>query len=268
MASLQSISAAIETIPSKKEKLRKTFEDLESHSACLAAFGLEWKDLEDHLDTIEKAIEKRFKDLESAEKAIENRFKDLESSTAAPLATNSQPSSSDQAIWPELKSFCSKMNSTRLFSFILAHRKDGMDIKGELDDALRCAPNPGKLVLDSMKGFYPSKIRGGKDPELAAVRRACILLLERLGAIAPVIEEDDRERAKELALEWKEKVFQGDDSLMEGLAFFRLLGSFGLVSEYDVDDLLDMLCVIGRRNHTIELCKTLGLTDKVPGKNA
>ncbi|RWR83245.1 putative FRIGIDA-like protein 1 [Cinnamomum micranthum f. kanehirae] len=258
MASLQSISAAIEAIPSKKEKLRKTFEDLRSHSACIAAFDLQWKDLEDHLDAIEKAIEKRFKDLESAE-----RQQQQPAAAAAPPAVDSQPPS-DLVIYPQLKTFCSKMDGKRLVSFILAHRKDGVDIKDELDDALRSAPDPAKLVLDSMKGFYPPRKKGGKDAELAALRRACILLLERLAAMAPLIKESERERAKELALEWKEMVYEGDDSLLEGMGFFQLLATFGLVSEFEIDDLLEMLSVIARRRQTIELCKALGLTNKVP----
>lgn len=258
MASLQSISAAIEAIPSKKEKLRKTFDDLRSHSACIAAFDLQWKDLEDHLDAIEKAIEKRFKDLESAE-----RQQQQPAAAAAPPSVDSQPPS-DLVIYPQLKTFCSKMDGKRLVSFILAHRKDGVDIKDELDDALRSAPDPAKLVLDSMKGFYPPRKKGGKDAELAALRRACILLLERLAAMAPLNKESERERAKELALEWKEMVYEGDDSLLEGMGFFQLLATFGLVSEFEIDDLLEMLSVIARRRQTIELCKALGLTNKVP----
>ncbi|XXG55485.1 hypothetical protein AAC387_Pa03g3145 [Persea americana] len=252
---LQSISAAIKSIPSKKEDLRKAFEELQSHSSALASFTLKWKDLEEHFDSIEGSIDKRFKDLLAVDQQ-------QPPSAAVTAAFDYQPS--DSVTWPELKTLCSNMDGKGLRSFILAHRKDGSDIRTELESALRSASDPAKMVLDAMDGFYSGRSKGDKDNELAALRRTCLLLLERLEAVSPVIKESVKERAKKLALEWKGKIGNGGDNQLEGLTFLQLLGTFGLVSVFKSDELLDIFVIIARRKQAPDLCRALGLVEKVP----
>lgn len=270
---LQSISSAIKSIPSKKDDLRKALEDLQSHASSLASFTLKWKDLEEHFGSIEESIDKRFKDLLAAEQQQQPAAASAAASAAAAVAVScaadldSQPS--DPVTWPELKTLCSNMDGKGLRSFLVAHRKDGSDMRNDIESALRFASDPAKMVLDAMDGFYNGrKMKGDRDSEHAALRRTCLILLERLDMVSPVIKESVKERAKNLALEWKRKIAEGGetDGQMEGLSFLQLLATFGLVSVFNADDLLDIFCIIPRRRQAPDLCRALGLVEKVPGK--
>ncbi|XP_058081102.1 FRIGIDA-like protein 3 [Magnolia sinica] len=257
MASLKSISASIQSVPSTKEKLQKAFEALRSHSECLASFNLQWQDLEDHFASIEKSIEQRFKDLESKEQQAAP-------AAAAAFSSAVELESSDVVPRPKLKSLCANMDGQGLRLFVIAHRKDLQDMREELSAALRTASDPAKMVLESMEGFYPVKSKGDKDVQLAAVRRTCILLLDRLMSISPEISNDVKDRAKKLAEEWEGKVSKNGENPLEGVAFLHLLSAYGLVSSFDVDELLDIVVFIARRKQTIDLCRSLGLTEKIP----
>ncbi|KAL5987970.1 hypothetical protein ACLOJK_035732 [Asimina triloba] len=256
MASLQAISVSIEAIPAKKEKLQKAFEALRSHSECLSSFNLQWKDLEDHFASIEKSIQQRFKLLQSKEQAAE---------VAAPAGYPSKPQPPpDVAVRPELKAACLAMDGKALMSFVLQHRKDLQDMREELNAALLFSPDPAKLVLETMEGFFPSNSKGDKDVQLAAHRRSCILLLDRLMTISPPISMDVRQSAIKLANEWKGKVSKNGENPLEGVAWMHLLAAYRLVSVYKVDELLDIIVFIARRKQTIDLCRALGLADKIP----
>eukprot|EP00262_Sarcandra_glabra_P003501 TRINITY_DN14238_c0_g1_i1.p1 TRINITY_DN14238_c0_g1~~TRINITY_DN14238_c0_g1_i1.p1 ORF type:complete len:488 (+),score=98.74 TRINITY_DN14238_c0_g1_i1:173-1636(+) len=252
MASAKSISKTMKSASVKKENLRKAFEDLQSHSSSLASFTLQWKDLEDHFSSIEKSLENRLKELES---------KETHQSKEKPPVKESK--STDPVPRPELKSFCVKMDGQGLRSFIIDHRKDLDSIRNEVAPALRSASDPAKLVLDSMDGFLKSK--GDNDLGFPAIRRTCILLLEKLLDISPEIKNPLKEKAKKLAVEWKGKIGNGDDgNPLEILGFLQLLVTYGLVSAFETDELLDLVAVIARRKEAIDLCRGLGVSEKIP----
>lgn len=272
MPSAKSIAAAIKAIPAKKEELKKAFEELQAHASSLSSFTLQWKDLEDHISSIERSIEDRFHELESKE---EER-----SSAAAAASSGPQPSEKEKPSpafaaegepevnpRPELRSLCVKMDGKGLLVFINENRRDLLNIRKELNRAIRAASDPAKLVLDAMEGFYPTKPVGPTEGELHAHRRTCILLLERLHVISPEIKPAIRERTKKMATVWKGKISQDDGQKnVEILAFMQLLLSYGVMSEFEADDLLDLLVPIAKRKQVVDLCRDFGLAEKMPGK--
>jgi hypothetical protein len=48
---------------SKKERLHKAFLELQFHSSALVNFTVQWKELEDHFNELEKLMQKRFEEL-------------------------------------------------------------------------------------------------------------------------------------------------------------------------------------------------------------
>ncbi|XP_077246163.1 truncated FRIGIDA-like protein 1 [Tasmannia lanceolata] len=161
----------------KKESLRKAFEDLQSHSAALASFTLQWKDLESHLDSIEKSIETRFKETELKENEKEqSKVSTLpeKEKTPAKKRVKKSPEKTNEFMEatprPEIKSLCEKMDGKGLRSFMNKNRKELAEIRNEIVGALRFASDPAKMVLDAMGGFYSSVLnsKGDKDVELAA----------------------------------------------------------------------------------------------------
>ncbi|XP_077211185.1 FRIGIDA-like protein 1 isoform X2 [Tasmannia lanceolata] len=265
----KSISAAIKSIPAKKESLRKAFEDLQSHSTSLSSFTLQWNDIEAHFNSIEKSIETSFKEVELEEKEKEKE----KSKEKTPVKKSDEKSikqkedSIEVTPRPELKSLCEKMDGMGLRSFINENRKEIPTLRNEITEAIRLAPDPGKMVLDAMEGFYTSddlNLKGDKDVELAGIRRSCIHLLERLVFISPEIINIHKERAKKLAVEWKRKISPGGDNALEIIGFMQLLVTFGLVSAFDVEELFDLFVFVARRDQVIDLFKALDLAEKVP----
>ena len=81
---------------------------------------------------------------------------------------------------------------------------------------------------------------------------------------SPEIGEDVRQRAKSLAEEWKGKMKIGDNTL-KPLGFLHLLGAYGLGSDYDSTELIELLIDVVRFREVYGLCRGLNLVDKVPG---
>lgn len=250
------IEAAIKLIPAKKESLQKALEALRSCSSSFASFTLEWKDLDDHFSAIERSIQERFKDL---------RDKEAQRSAGAsspPPAGVKEPEATPR---PELKTPCVGMDARGLRSFLSEKRKDFSAIWNELTPALRVAPDPAKLVLDVVEGFYPPISKGERDGETQMIRRTCINLLERVQAIAPDIKPTVRVQAKKLAMEWKGKMaYSRGENGVGALDLLQLIISYSLVSEFKVDEILDLLVIVCRKKQAVDICKSLGLTERVP----
>ncbi|KAF9590704.1 hypothetical protein IFM89_036828 [Coptis chinensis] len=265
---MKSILSSIESIDTKKESLRKALEDLQSHSSSLSSFTLQWKDLEDHFDSIKQSIQERFQLLQSRDPIPIPKLE------LPPVKL--EPSSSSSTTHPELKKYCVNNDGIGLRTYILNNRKELVSIRDELKFALELASDPGKLVIDAMKGFYPqnnnnnnnNSSKGDKDGELAALRRTCLLLLEQLMSVVKDKGEEFsvqvKESAKKLGIEWKGKVSGGSDSPLEPLAFLQLLASYGLGSEFDSSEVLDLAVSIARRKQAIDLLRALRMPDKIP----
>ncbi|CAL9778454.1 unnamed protein product [Musa acuminata subsp. burmannicoides] len=273
------IEEAIASIPEKKESLRRALEALRTHlsasspSPSPSPFSVpEWKDLDAHISSVEASIRLRFQALLAKEAAQPSSSpsdsKEKPSNEWQPHA-NPEPEAVPR---PQLTSLCINMDGKDLVSFIARNRKDLGAIRSELNPALRSAPDPAKLVLDAMDGFFSSPPpppkgdkKGDKDADALATRRTCINLLERIPVIGPEIGPSVRDQAKKLATEWKGKVTDGGrENGLEAMGLLQLLVSYGLASEFKVDELLDLLILVSRRKQAVDLCKSLGLTENVP----
>ncbi|XP_077211173.1 truncated FRIGIDA-like protein 1 [Tasmannia lanceolata] len=252
-SSTKFISAAIKSIPAKKEALRKAFEYLQSYSACLSSFTLQWKDIEAYIDSVEKSIKTRFKEVELKEIAKEIKKEKV------PVEKLEEVSLEATLRAAELKSLCEKMDGKGLRSFINENRKEVAEIRNEIARALQFACNPAKMVLDAMGDFHNSK----RD-ELMGIRHSCIILLESLFLISPEIKNPAKERAMKLAVHWRGSIGLQRGHPLKTVGFLQLLATYGLVSAFDVDELLDLLVIVAPQKQTIDLFKGLDLVEKIP----
>eukprot|EP00262_Sarcandra_glabra_P000841 TRINITY_DN1089_c0_g1_i1.p1 TRINITY_DN1089_c0_g1~~TRINITY_DN1089_c0_g1_i1.p1 ORF type:complete len:565 (+),score=114.50 TRINITY_DN1089_c0_g1_i1:152-1846(+) len=184
---------------------------------------------------------------------------------------------------PQLKQFCEQMDVKGLLKFISENRKNLAAIREEIPVALESATDPARLVLDSLEGFYlpdqtTSPHEGNKKDSglLAGLRRSCIMLMEsvapllvgspELGVDHPLSSEI-KQQAKAIADEWQPKLASadGDGNSLEAQAFLRLLATFNIASEFEEDELCKLILAVSRRRQTPELCRSLGLTHKMPG---
>uniref|UniRef100_A0A5B7A8Z9 FRIGIDA-like protein n=1 Tax=Davidia involucrata TaxID=16924 RepID=A0A5B7A8Z9_DAVIN len=184
--------------------------------------------------------------------------------------------------YPQLVKLCQEMDSEGIHKFISDNRKNLAAIREEIPIAFKAAADPACLVLDSLKGFYRMEVPnldGKKDSNLLGLRRTCIMLMEclsilltnlDLSSVSDVISEDVKERAKTIAEEWKPRlddldVDANNGNSLEAHAFLQLLATFGINSDFDQEDLSKLIPMVSRRRQTADLCRFLGLSDKMPG---
>ncbi|KAG0617693.1 hypothetical protein M758_4G008200 [Ceratodon purpureus] len=192
---------------------------------------------------------------------------------------------------PQLKTLCEIMDGDGLRKYIVDHRKDVGALRNELPSALQCAIDPSRMVLGALEGYHnlepvvasnpsPQQPSGGseKDKEsgASANRRACILLLECLavvladpvmGADHPVVPSNVKESAKQVADQWKSRMNLAGDAAgnsLDAQAFLQLLATFGIATEYNDDELCKLVTAVARRRQTPALCRSLGLSAKIP----
>ncbi|KAF7825905.1 FRIGIDA-like protein 3 [Senna tora] len=182
--------------------------------------------------------------------------------------------------YPQLVKLCEEMNAGGLHKFISDNRKNLAAIREEIPHALRAAPNAALLVLDSLEGFYcmeASNQDGKKDANLLGLRRTCIMLMECLSillsnsdCVSDVITENIRDKAKKIAEEWKPKLDALDldasnGNSLEAHAFLQLLASFDIASDFNEEEFSRLIPMVSRRRQTADLCRCLGLSEKMPG---
>ncbi|KAE8685281.1 FRIGIDA-like protein 3 [Hibiscus syriacus] len=143
--------------------------------------------------------------------------------------------------YPQLAKLCEEMDSEGLHKFISDNRKNLAALKDEIPWALKAAASPAHLVLESLKGFYP---------------------LEALNIL--------RSKQKLIAEEWKPKLDNLDldasnGNSLEAHAFLQLLATFGIASDFNEEELSRLIPMVSRRRQTADLCRSLGLSEKMPG---
>ncbi|KAJ8572953.1 hypothetical protein K7X08_009464 [Anisodus acutangulus] len=99
------------------------------------------------------------------------------------------------------------MDGKSLQIFLNEHQKELDLMSDDVFEALQMSPDPAKLVLDAMEGFYPPHFRKGETEfEGSVARRSCILLLEQLIRVSPEIRGSVRGVARYIARDWKVKM--------------------------------------------------------------
>ncbi|KAM6553839.1 hypothetical protein CsatB_014601 [Cannabis sativa] len=279
---LETISEALHQIDTKKENLKKAFDELQPHSSLIPSFSLTWSDLDSHFTSIQNSLNEKFQTLKTLDFSPNQPSSSPHSTThPQPGPSSSSPSSLNEKRVdtvsngdsdlvpprPELIAYCEKMDGLGLRKYVSDATKERNEIRVELPGAIRLAPDPAAMILDAMEGFFRpnEKNKGDKDLELSSVRRSCVLLLEKLSAVCPNVGVETKEKANTLALEWRGKMNTGDDeNPLESLGFLHFVSVYGLVSEFNMDELVDNFVIIARYRQAVDLCRKIGLTDKVP----
>lgn len=190
-----------------------------------------------------------------------------------------KPSMDEVRVRPEIKSLCDNMDGDGLTKYIVEHRNKVAALRNELLLALQSAIDPSRLVLKALEGYHLLELEPnrGMGTEASANRRSCIMLLECLAEVLadpvlgvdhPVVPSNIKDSAKEVANLWRSKrdihADAASENSLDTQAFLQLLATFGIASEFNDDELLKLVTAVARRKQTPALCKSLGLTAKVP----
>ncbi|XP_072991909.1 FRIGIDA-like protein 4a [Typha latifolia] len=180
----------------------------------------------------------------------------------------------------QLQQLCEQMDAKGLLKFISENKKNLATLREELSVALKYATEPARLVLDSLESFYPmdqSNSQENEDGALQGLRRSCLALMESAAPLLRMTESgvdhpmsaEIKQQAKAIADEWKAKLAIMDVDASNGFsfeaqAFLQLLATFCIASEFDEDELCKLVVAVSRRRQSPELCRFVGLTQKVP----
>ncbi|ONK63438.1 uncharacterized protein A4U43_C07F15160 [Asparagus officinalis] len=275
-------------------KVSETQEMLEKREAVVVAKELTSLDrLQEKRDSILSAIFEKYKSppLETVSNDMSNvipvatvETSDIKDDKADMEDLPAENGDVDVKLNSPLVDLCEQMDVKGLHKFISDNRKDLASIREEIPIALKSAANPFCLILDSLKDFYSGEILGmdgKKDANLLGLRRTCLMLMESLSQLLTVagacslsddkmLTLDIKEQAKVIANEWKPKLDALDidgscGNSLEAHAFLQLLATFGISSEYDQAEICKLIPAVSRRRQTADLCRSLGLSAKMPG---
>ncbi|KAL4582198.1 hypothetical protein LXL04_006740 [Taraxacum kok-saghyz] len=188
----------------------------------------------------------------------------------------------------ELTRLCDEMDAKGLVSFFMENRKNVNVLREELSHVLKSSKEPGRLVLDSLQGFYPDNtVTDTVTSGSQAMRQSCIYIMEALNVMLEggemgadvLLGLEIKQQAKSMADEWKpklvvhvhdhdhdhENINVNDGKSLEAEAFLQLVGTFRIASEFDEDELCKLVFAVCERRHAPNLCRPLGLNHKMPG---
>lgn len=188
--------------------------------------------------------------------------------TCAKESTEKQSESS------ELEHLCQTMCSRGLRKYIVSNLSDLAKLRHEVPVALKCAPNPAKLVFDCIGRFYLQGSKAyTKDSPMIPARQASILILELFllsgAAENTQIEPSLKVEADLAAIAWRKRLVsetgscQASDIDARGLLLF--LASFGIPTVFTNDDLRDLLRSSNSKGISNALRRSRALFTCIPG---
>lgn len=190
---------------------------------------------------------------------------------------NSEGVALDLKPCPELIQFCKQMDAKGLLNYTMENLRK-INVREELSIALETASEPARLVLDSLEGFYPpdetNKLGDESLAALQGMRKSCVMLMKAMAALLAradhLLNPETKQQAQIIADEWKPKLASAGTDAANGLsleaeAFLHLLATFRIASEFDEEELCKLVLAVAQHRQAPELCRSLGLTHKVPG---
>lgn len=183
----------------------------------------------------------------------------------------------------ELTQFCEQMDSKGLRKFVAENLKNLSDVwKEQLSVVLGSASDPSRLVLEALEGIFPpeetTKEGDNGDAAMLGERKSCLVLMEALSAFLSkagfaandYLNPESKRHASSIANEWKPKLAEesidaANGNSLEAEGFLRLLVTFRIASEFDEEELCKFVIAVAHHRQAIELCRSLELTQKIPG---
>nr|XP_023892114.1 FRIGIDA-like protein 5 [Quercus suber] len=181
------------------------------------------------------------------------------------LSKESSPLDSREAslaMNPQQDPKCSSVNEDgEILRSLLNNQVEYDSMRSKVSDALQSVPDPDKLVLDAIKGIYPSNLKGDEGFKLGFSRNFTLLLKQLIFSpqMKPLVKE-----ATKFANDWNSRLKNKRDDLLEVLAFLQFLVAYGLTSSFYANEILGLLDTDVWHKKVPDLCRVLGLTDIMP----
>ncbi|KAH9316476.1 hypothetical protein KI387_025103 [Taxus chinensis] len=178
---------------------------------------------------------------------------------------------------PKMERLCRDSDGPGLRNYLVNNRGEHVKMGEELPSALSMAKDAAVLVLKAIEGYDFSESRttsnDKKESYSSANRRVCISLLECLFPLLGrdenvVVAKEVQDKAREMARVWKQKMGLekrlDSASKLDIQAFLQLLATFRIGTDFDHDELCELLFRITRLKQSPALASFLGLSAKMP----
>ncbi|KAL4339285.1 hypothetical protein GQ457_08G034670 [Hibiscus cannabinus] len=259
--------------PREEPQLLKSINDLASHASAILAFKSRFDELTKHLEFINQAIDAKFNEpppqiepkpcLKSTQTEVETVQKGP--GTAPPPPPPQPPCGG-------IQSHCMVMNGKKVRKYIAKHLPNLPILREEVTAALKLAPEPAKLVLDSVgETFSLGKNAYTKVPSMCQARQGILLLLELFllmmsGESGVKISPKVKLEAQNRAVAWRKRMNKegglGEASEADARGLLLYVACFGIPKLFLNEDLGILL----------KLCNLSSISDAIkaspwlPGK--
>ncbi|XP_065853101.1 uncharacterized protein [Euphorbia lathyris] len=222
-----SISGCSEDLEAKKKQL-------EVKDRRCEAYAKEIELKNQKIDSLQKLVNELSKKQESKEKQLNDKFPS-EATIVQPEKL--LPNGNGNSLSVDYQT-CSTDNGRYLQLLLNRSFRKHDSVLNEALNAIKNSPDPGKLVVDAMQGFYPTVLKE-QDVEfdLSVIRRSCTALLQMLLKISPEFKLEVREEAMKLALEWKSRMKTHWENSLENKQDLQLRQALGFAVGVPVIDL-------------------------------
>ncbi|CAI8584273.1 unnamed protein product [Vicia faba] len=276
MTTSKTISAALKLVDTKKQNLKKAYDDLQSHSPLLSSFPLSWPDLDSHFSTLHNTLSQRFTHLQTLESQLHQNHNDPSSSPSqlpnpnpknqnfTSIANDPSSSSNPTNHLEALTAFCKNNDGKGLRIYIGDNFKDKGIMKNEIQIAFKSASNPADMVLDSIEGvFVANAVIEGKEPRF--IKKSFSFLFQQLRVFSPYVSFDVRKKAKRLFNEWKVSMVNENPEASWAMAFMQFVAVYGFLSELNLGELAAYCASASASDDLPDLYQILALSDRVQG---
>ncbi|OIW16387.1 hypothetical protein TanjilG_19103 [Lupinus angustifolius] len=267
---LKTISDSLKLVDTKKENLKKAYDDLQSHSS-LFSFPHTWSQIDSHFNSLHNSLTQRFLLLQQNHPSSSNSVSPNQNPKVSNFSsflndptTQNGTTTTNSTHMEQMGALCKVNDGKGLRNYLVVNYKDIASINPQLVAALKCSHDPASLVLDSLDGVIGAN--GLKDSgEVKRMKKVCGVLFQVLRVVCRNVSDEVRKRANRLFLEWKRSLVKDNADAFGAMAFLHFVATYGLLSELSTDELTTFSAVAATNDELSELYHNIGLTDKVPG---
>lgn len=285
------------------DRIQKTFDELDAEKALIDTCTLQWKSITDHFASLAKALADASDAMDSKIQALESQTKetiasldlrqatipDRESAAAASIESKKElaikemvdaEAKSSLTKGEFLRLYCRRMDSSNLWRFMISHRKDLAVLRKEIAEAIVESVDACRLVIDAVDDFLKQgeSVESGGSDRCWAIGMLLRALFDSEGRKGPEVSAKIRERAVEVAAEWKKRIGrkggekEGEDEGdkqgeemggAEAQIFLQMVVAFGLNSRFEVEELMKMVLEHASRKEMAKLAAGLGFGEKM-----
>ncbi|KAG8478911.1 hypothetical protein CXB51_028761 [Gossypium anomalum] len=137
---------------------------------------------------------------------------------------------------------------------------DADRIGDDVYNALKTSGKPAKLVLNVVKAGISERANIGV--QRGVVKNSCVILLEQLMRLRPVISQKLRRKALGVAQQWKGNIKDNGIYDKEILVFLMLVGAYGLTSEFNIKEIESLFKSVSQHKQAPILSPILGFIDQ------